>query len=121
MTEDYGNDSHYCSRTAVEKSATANEYEYGTFGVLGVDPSLGRGAEGCRTRVQGRRGSVTKYSFEIQEASLSVAVDALVLNADTYRDQLSSRTASSSSILGTTFSSERSIKEVPTQMTHNGC
>ena len=119
----YCNDSPYYSRTIVQKSVNTHELGYESFGDVSRPPSLvGGGGDGevFHTRqIQGRRGSVTKYSFEIQEASLAVAVDELVLNSHTYRDeQCPPGTALPSCILGTRFSSERSSKEVPTQTTY---
>jgi hypothetical protein len=116
----YGNDSPCCSRTIVQKAVTTNDYGYGSFGGVVSSPRTGGGGEvGFHTRVQGRRGSVTEYSFQIQEASLAVAVEALVLNSDAVNVQLSSveTESSSSSNLRTSFSSERSSKEEPTRGT----
>jgi hypothetical protein len=116
----YANDSPYCSRTIVQKASTTNDYGYESFGGVVASARTGGGGEvGFRTRVQGRRGSVTEYSFQIQEASLAVAVEALVLNSDAVNDQLSSveTESSSSSNLRTSFSSERSCKEEPTRGT----
>ena len=100
-----------CTRTNVnEKAVCTNEY-YGYYGSSDiVSPSRGGGGDGFVGRTQDRRGCVTKYSFQTQEASLTVAVEALALNSAAHSDQeLSTAITTSSSSTHATMSADLEV------------
>ena len=99
-----------CTRTNVNEKAVCTYEHYGYYGSSDIVSSSRGGGDGFVGRTQDRRGSVTKYSFQIEEASLTVAVEALALNSAAHSDQeLSTTITTSSSSTHATMSADLEV------------